>query len=228
MTTSLFHPVKRIDLILIGARGQVGRALRARLDRERAGIAERCGIDLRLLATFDRRGFAFDLEGLEEACIDEALIARTLGDAEALFRHRAQPGQTPTVVIDCTASDDIAQQYPDWLSAGLGVVTANKRGNARELSFYRRIQRAAQRGSAPYRFETTVGAAIPLLGPLRALALRGERVLAIQGVLSGSLSYLLQRLHAGDALSQSLADAQALGYTEPDAGAPKIWCASCW
>lgn len=208
----------RIDLVLIGARGQVGSALRLRLAAQQAAIARRCGLDLRLLAAFDRRGFAYDLEGLAPAGLEAALNPRRGDEVEALLEHLARPGHAPALLIDCTASDAIASRYPEWLASGIGVVTANKRANARELAFYREINRAAAAGAAPYRFETTVGAAIPLLGPLRALALRGERVLSIQGVMSGSLSFLLERLHAGDAFSAALQAAQALGYTEPDPG----------
>lgn len=208
----------RVDLVLVGARGQVGSAFRRRLAAQHEAILRRCGLDLRLLAAFDRRGLAHDLAGLPPDGLEGRLRTRHDAEVEALYAHLERAGRPPTVVIDCTASDSIAARYPQWLAAGLGVVTANKRANARELAFYRQIQQAADAGAAPYRFETTVGAAIPLLGPLRALALRGERVLRIQGVLSGSLSFLLERLHAGEALSSALRTAEALGYTEPDPG----------
>ncbi|MGL6290054.1 MAG: bifunctional aspartate kinase/homoserine dehydrogenase I, partial [Silanimonas sp.] len=167
---------------------------------------------------FDRRGFAYDLEGLAPAGLEAALRPRREDEIDALFTHLQSPRQAPALVVDCTASDAIAARYPEWLASGIGIATANKRANARELSFYRQIQRAAAAGGAPYRFETTVGAAIPILGPLRDLALRGEGVRAIQGVLSGSLSFLLERLHGGQRFSAALAEAQSLGYTEPDAG----------
>jgi len=208
----------RLDLVLIGARGQVGSALRQRLARQQTRIAEVTGLDLRLLAAFDRRGFAFDLAGLVPDRISDALQARREEDLHALFSHLSRPNATPTLIIDCTASEDIAERYPDWLAAGIGIVTANKRANARDLAFYRNVRERAAAAQVPYRFETTVGAAIPLLGPLRHLSLRGERVVRIQGVLSGSLSFLLERLHAGVLFSTALAEAQALGYTEPDAG----------
>jgi aspartokinase/homoserine dehydrogenase 1 len=204
--------------VLIGARGQVGSALRQRLARQHARIAALTGLDLRLLAAFDRRGFAFDLAGLEPERLGESLQPRRDEDLHALFSHLARPNATPTLVIDCTASEDIAERYPDWLASGLGIVTANKRANARDLAFYRTLRERASASGVPYRFETTVGAAIPLLGPLRDLSLRGERVVSIQGVLSGSLSFLLERLHAGVSFSDALSDAQALGYTEPDPG----------
>ena len=209
----------RIDFVLIGARGQVGTALRQRLAAQQTGIARRTGIDLRLLAAFDRRGFAFDLDGLPRADdLDSHLRPRVEDEIEALFAHLQHNRHAPALIVDCSASDAIAARYPDWLASGLGIATANKRANARELAFYRQLRRLADENGAPYRFETTVGAAIPILGPLRDLALRGERVRAIQGVLSGSLSFLLQRLHAGQAFSAALAEAQRLGYTEPDPG----------
>lgn len=209
----------RIDFVLIGARGQVGTALRQRLAAQQTGIARRTGIDLRLLAAFDRRGFAFDLDGLPRADdLDSHLRPRVEDEIEALFAHLQHNRHAPALIVDCSASDAIAARYPDWLASGLGIATANKRANARELAFYRQLRRLADENGAPYRFETTVGAAIPILGPLRDLALRGERVRAIQGVLSGSLSFLLQRLHTGQAFSAALAEAQRLGYTEPDPG----------
>lgn len=206
----------RIDLVLIGTRGQVGSAFRRQLAAQQAALGARAGLDLRLLATFDRRGLAFDLEGLPPAEVEARLRPYGEAEREALFARLREPAATPTVVVDCTAAEAIADRYPEWLAAGVGIATANKRANARPLAFYRRLRQLARTQGAPYRFETTVGAAIPLLGPLQEIVLRGERVHSVQGVLSGSLSFLLERLHAGEAFSAALAEARRLGYTEPD------------
>ncbi len=206
----------RIDLILIGARGQVGSALRAQLARQQHAWRAQLGLDLKLVAAFDRRGFAFDLQGLAPDELCASLDPRQDGDAERLLDHVARAGAPRTLVIDCTASPEVADSYTRLLAGGVGVVGANKHANSRCLASYRQLQRAARENSAPYRYETTVGAAIPLLGPLRDLRLRGEKVHSIRGVLSGSLSYILHRLHEGCAFSTAVAEARALGYTEPD------------
>lgn len=206
----------RIDLVLIGTRGQVGSAFRQQLAAQQAALGARAGLDLRLLATFDRRGLAFDLEGLDPATAEVRLHPYGEAEREALFARLREPAATPTVVVDCTAAEAIADRYPEWLASGVGIATANKRANARPLAFYRRLRQLARTHGAPYRFETTVGAAIPLLGPLQEIVLRGEQVHSVQGVLSGSLSFLLERLHAGEAFSTALAEARRLGYTEPD------------
>jgi homoserine dehydrogenase len=208
--------VPRVDLVLAGARGRVASALRRQLARRRAALLAQAGLDLRLLAAFDRHGFAFDLQGLHAAAADEDFDERSDGDLEGLVANLCQPDRGATLLVDCTASDEIADLYPRLLAAGVGVVGANKRANARSHAHWEALQRDARAHRAPYRYETTVGAAIPLLGPLRDLRLRGERVLSLEGVLSGSLSFVLHRVQAGADLSDAVAEAVALGYTEPD------------
>jgi homoserine dehydrogenase len=206
----------RIDLILIGARGKVGAAFRGMLTRQQPALLAETNLDLRLLAGFDRRGFAFDAHGLVPNALDARMVGREDADIDRMLSFVKSRNGVRAIVIDCTASDEIADLYPRLLGDGIGVVAANKRANARSLAFYHGLQRTARDMGAPYRYETTVGSAIPLLGPLRDLRLRGERVLSLQGVLSGSLSYILHRMHEGCAFSSAVGEARDLGYTEPD------------
>ncbi|MCF7222340.1 hypothetical protein L3V18_11160 [Lysobacter sp. TLK-CK17T] len=207
---------QRVDLILIGARGKVGAAFRQLLARQQLALLAEVNLDLRLLAAFDRRGFAFDAIGLAPGSLEGAMYARAGADVERLIEFVATRAGVPTIAVDCTASDEIADLYPQLFDKGIGVVAANKRANARTLAFYHGLQRSAREHGVPYRYETTVGSAIPLLGPLRDLRLRGERVESLQGVLSGSLSYILHRMHEGCPFSAAVVEARDLGYTEPD------------
>jgi aspartokinase/homoserine dehydrogenase 1 len=208
-------PARRVDVVLAGARGQVGSALCRQLARQAAALRDEGGIDLRLVGAFDRHGLARSAAGLD-APDRRTYAARAPGDVDALLDGARRAGARPLVFVDCTASDAIADLYPALLSTGIGVVAANKRANARSAAAWRALQDAARRGGAPYRYETTVGAAIPVLGPLRDLRLRGERVLGLEGVLSGSLAHVLARVHDGLAFSAAVAEARTLGYTEPD------------
>lgn len=203
---------KRIDIVLIGARGRVGSAFRARLAERSEILRAGLGIDLRLRAAYDRRGLAECEHGLDPIGLDAQLVPRREGDIGQLWNRLGLA--CGTVAVDCTASDEVAADYPDLLGRGIAIAAANKHAGARPLGFYRDLQVQAQR--TPWRYETTVGAAIPVLGPLRDLRLRGERVLGIRGLLSGSLSYLLARLHEGVAFSDAVIEARELGYTEPD------------
>lgn len=207
--------LRAIDLVLVGARGQVGSAFRRQLARQERALHQE-GLCLRLLAAFDRRGFAFDTEGLAPQGVVERMRPREEGDRDRLLDLLFSTRANRALVIDCTASDDIADLYAGLLGGGVGVVAANKRANARDLKTYLELQRLARDRCVPYRYETTVGAAIPLLGPLRDLRLRGERVQSVHGVLSGSLSYILHRLHEGCSFSGAVREARELGYTEPN------------
>lgn len=204
---------ERVDLVLAGARGQVGSALRRQLARHQAWLRECEGLDLRLRVAFDTRGLAQDPRGMAgEACMQP----RQPGDVGQVLRDLQEPFAIPRVFVDCTASDEVADWYTRLLAAGVGVVAANKRANARSLAHYRQLQGLSRDTRTPYRYETTVGAAIPVLGPIRDLRLRGEGIQSLQGVLSGSLSHVLHRLHEGLSFSSAVAEARALGLTEPD------------
>ncbi|WP_457319800.1 hypothetical protein [Stenotrophomonas sp. P5_B8] len=207
--------INRVDLVLIGARGQVGSAFRRQLARQAASLRGE-GLDLRLIAAFDRRGLAFDEDGLASAHIEVDMQMRKPGDQAQLLEYLRGGSAHRPMVIDCTASDEIADLYMPLLAASIGVVAANKRANARDLHSYRELQRLSRENRVPYCYETTVGAAIPLLGPLRDLRLRGEQATSIQGVLSGSLSYILHRLHEGCPFSTAVENARQMGYTEPN------------
>ncbi|SDD15309.1 hypothetical protein [Aquimonas voraii] len=203
---------KRIDLVLIGARGRVGSAFRARLAERSEILRAGLGIDLRLRAAYDRRGLAESEHGLDPIGVDALLAPRSAGDLDRLWARVGSAAHT--VAVDCTASDEVAADYPALLGRGIAIAAANKHAGARPWAFYSTLQERARR--TPWHYETTVGAAIPVLGPLRDLRLRGERVLGIRGLLSGSLSYLLSRLHEGAAFSEAVIEARDLGYTEPD------------
>lgn len=215
LRTRAARRLRRVDLVIAGPRGQVGGAFWRQLARQQATLRETLGLDLRLLSAFDRHGLALSLEGLPGPA-SARFAPHSAQDIDALLERLCRPHAEPAVLVDCTASDDIADWYPRLLCAGVGVVGANKRANSRDLSSWRQLQACARLHEAPYRYETTVGAAIPLLGPLRDLRLRGERVTSIEGLLSGSLSHVLHRVHAGCAFSAAVAEAQALGFTEPD------------
>ncbi|MDZ4812945.1 MAG: hypothetical protein SGI99_10080 [Pseudomonadota bacterium] len=206
---------QRVALVLAGARGRVACALRAQLAREHDAVLKRTGLNLLITAAFDRRGALFDFEGIAPLSLNQRLSESTpLATLQLLERIYALPGAT--VLIDATGSAEWAAEYPHLLRAGIGIATPNKRAHSGQYQQWLSLREAAQSGRAPIHYETTVAAALPVINTLRALQQRGERVIGIEGVLSGSLSYILTRVQQGVALSESVAEAMRLGYTEPD------------
>lgn len=120
------------------------------------------------------------------------------------------------VIIDCTASSEVARHYGDWLAAGIHVVTPNKKANSGDLATYRALQQASRQGSTHYLYEATVGAGLPVVQTLRDLRETGDEIRSIEGILSGTLAYLFNVYDGTRAFSEIVREAKTRGYTEPD------------
>lgn len=133
------------------------------------------------------------------------------------FATRILATRLPNVtLVDCTASDDLPMRYADLLGAGVSVVTPNKRGPAGALALAAENRHVARRSGARYLYETTAGAALPVISSLRDLLATGDEVERVESVLSGTLSYLFNSFDGRQPFSALVRDAQRLGYTEPD------------
>ncbi len=121
-----------------------------------------------------------------------------------------------TVIIDCTASAEVASHYRDWLAAGIHVVTPNKKANSAPLSSFRAVQEASRATGAHYLYEATVGAGLPIITTVRDLRETGDRIRSVEGLLSGTLAYLFNVYDGREPFSSIVKAARAKGYTEPD------------
>jgi homoserine dehydrogenase len=120
------------------------------------------------------------------------------------------------IVIDATASEAVAERHASWLAQGIHVVTACKLGQGTSLARWRAIGAACVQGGTRYGDSATVGAGLPVLRSIRELQAGGDRILAIAGVLSGSLAWLCNHYDGQRPFSGFVREARAFGYTEPD------------
>jgi len=120
------------------------------------------------------------------------------------------------MIIDSTASDAPADLYAKWLSAGADVATPNKRAGSGPYERFCRIKEASLQGGTQFLYEATVGAGLPILGPLQALRQAGDEVKRVEGIFSGTLSYIFNVWKPGMKFSAVVADAKDKGFTEPD------------
>lgn len=210
--------IKDLSLIIVGI-GQVGEALLRQVLSGRGDLAGKKVIRLRIVGLADSQGALLDRNGLTDSAIAEALQAKAAGRSigelpssaalpPAELTSAFQPG---TVLVDTTASAEMEPTLKAALDAGCGVVLANKRPLAGPWADSRTFFEHPH-----LRYEATVGAGLPVISTLRTLLDTGDRVTAIDGVLSGSLQYLCGELARGISYSAALSQARALGYTEPD------------
>jgi len=120
------------------------------------------------------------------------------------------------VFVDCTASDEIVKSYESILSSSISIVTPNKKANAGPLASYRKLRRAGLKHNVRFLYSANVGAGLPILSTIDDLVAGGDRILRIEGVLSGTLSFLFNSFTAGTRWSDIVREARTLGFTEPD------------
>jgi aspartokinase/homoserine dehydrogenase 1 len=207
---------KVLSIGLVGP-GLVGRALLTQLGEQAPVLKERFSLDVRLTAIADSRRMLLSETPLAPRDAVRALEASGVPlDLDAFARHVRAPHLPHAAIVDCTASEDIAARYEGWLDAGLHVVTPNKRAGAGPLTRYAALRRASRERGRHWLYEATVGAGLPVIGTLRDLVSTGDRVEKIEGVLSGTLSYVFNVYDGKTPFSEVVRRAKALGYTEPD------------
>jgi len=197
--------------------GNVGSALLDQLATEAERLRTQHHIDIRVRGIADSQHMLLTEQQLNLATWAEALRdASTPADLEAFADHIQTDYHPHAVLIDCTSSSAVAGRYADWLKRGIHIVTPNKKANTASLPSYRALHTTRRGGSARYLYETTVGAGLPVIQTLRNLVETGDRVHAIEGILSGTLSYLFNAFDGERAFSEILQEAKANGFTEPD------------
>ncbi|HXO27040.1 MAG TPA: ACT domain-containing protein [Thermoanaerobaculia bacterium] len=210
-----FDGCERLELYLMGV-GLVGRQLLVQLARQQDGLRGR-GVELRLCAVAASRRMLLDPAGIEPAGALDALAARGGPlDLEALRDsvRRRRPGCP--VLVDCTSAADLAAAYGDFAAAGFHLVGANKKLNSGPLAGYRALRGVLARHRRRFHYETNVGAGLPVINTLRDLLAGGDRVLRIEGILSGSLSFIVGLLEQEVPLHAAVERARQAGFTEPD------------
>jgi bifunctional aspartokinase / homoserine dehydrogenase 1 len=203
------------DLYLMGY-GKVGKAFVEGLRLSRPGLLSDRGLDLRLKGVATSKLMAFDPKGLEAASLGGCLAGGEASRASAFVDRLLDQGGRGSILIDCTASAEVAALYEGLLREGVSVVTANKIADSGSQASWSALRAAAKSGKAAYRHEATVGAGLPILGSIQDLVATGDEILHIEAVLSGTISHIFNHLGAEAPLSLLVKEAMARGYTEPD------------
>ncbi|MEE4297102.1 MAG: bifunctional aspartate kinase/homoserine dehydrogenase I, partial [Wenzhouxiangella sp.] len=216
MHAGFYLSEQTLSVGLIGP-GQVGSALVRQILSTAERLKREANLDLRLRAVASSRQMRLSDPGLDVADHDDPLGA----DPEPLDLNRLadfiNDDHLPhAVLIDCTASDKVADHYLDWLKRGIHVITPNKHAGSGDLQRYRELRHQLDTGSARWRYEATVGAGLPVIQTLRDLIDTGDQVIRIDGIFSGTLAYLFNRYEAGMSFAQLVSEARTAGYTEPD------------
>ncbi|MDX1617336.1 MAG: hypothetical protein R3224_01020 [Balneolaceae bacterium] len=197
--------------------GLIGGTLLKLIRKQTRKLLDDYFIDLRLTGVSNSTQFLIDQEGISMEEWKEELAKRgEPADINRFIRKMKELNLSISIFIDCTASDEVANIYSDVLESSVSIVTANKKANSSSLAKYEELQELALRNNVAYLYETNVGAGLPVVATLKEQILTGDEIQKIEGVFSGTLSYIFNTYDGTTPFSQVVRTAREKGFTEPD------------
>ena len=210
-----FETNKRLALAVIGV-GNVGGAVLRQLEQQRPYLLSK-GFDVTVVGLANSKRFLADPNGIDLKMWKEDLRASGHHmDARAFARRIGEMAITNVALVDCTSGPTIVDAYPAFIEENLHVITPNKMANALPWRRYATLMEMMERRKRHFLFEANVGAGLPVVSTLRDLIASGDEIVRIEGILSGTLSYLFNTFDGTLPFSALVRDAHRMGFTEPD------------
>jgi len=215
--SSFYLSAKTVSIGIIGP-GAVGSALIDQLAASVERLREHFNLDLRVRCISSSKRSLMAEQSVELSSWREKfeLCDSAPVDFDRIANHVQTDYLPHAVLIDCSASQDVADQYANWLQRGIHVITPNKRAHSGPIDVYRQIKSARQSANTHFLYEATVGAGLPVIQTLKDLVETGDEIVSISGIFSGTLAYLFNVYDGSLSFSEIVREAKARGYTEPD------------
>ncbi len=195
--------------------GSIGSAFIQQLKDAAPVLFERQNVTIHLKGVMNSKKMLLAKDDLLTEDWPSQLVSGEEINLQGFIDHIARRGGT-SVIIDATANEGIASQYLESLSHKVHVITPNKYANTGTFEYYKALREIARLNEVKFLYETNVCAGLPLVNTLQNMVNSGDEVLKIEGVLSGTLSYIFSALGEGKTFSEAVLTAYDLGYTEPD------------
>ncbi|MEO0732501.1 MAG: hypothetical protein AAFZ52_06680 [Bacteroidota bacterium] len=207
---------KTLHLFIVGV-GLIGGTLLKQIEEQNEYLREKLAMEIKVVGMANSRKMIFDGEGLELAGWEEKLLASATDADLAVFVGRMRDlNLSNSIFVDNTADDKIATYYEGILDESISISTPNKVATSSSYLQYQRLQAIAAKRGVQFHYETNVGAGLPVISTLRDLLDSGDRIRKIEGVLSGSLSFIFNNFDGNQPYHKIVLEAKEKGFTEPD------------
>ncbi|WP_164108766.1 MULTISPECIES: bifunctional aspartate kinase/homoserine dehydrogenase I [Sphingobacterium] len=197
--------------------GNIGATLFKQLFMQHDFLLESNDIEIKVVGISNSRKMLFDVSGIDLGAWEEALGAKgDIADLTSFIEQMKALNLPNCVFIDNTASKLPAIYYEDIFRSNISIVTCNKIANSGDYAQYQSLHEAARKHGVDFFYETNVGAGLPIVRVLKDLMMSGDRILKIEAILSGTISYIFNNFVGDASFYEVVKKAQELGYTEPD------------
>ena len=205
---------KVLNLFVCGV-GTVGGMLIEQIRSQYEELMQRKGLKLNVVGIASSKAGIFNRDGIDLAHYRELLKAPE-AQGKSLRDEVIGMNIFNSVFVDCTASKDIASLYQTFLEHNISVIAANKIAASSDYDSYIRLKKTARDRGVWFRYETNVGAGLPIIGTINDLRNSGDKILKIEAVLSGTLNFIFNEIAADVPFSETVRRAKEQGYSEPD------------
>jgi bifunctional aspartokinase / homoserine dehydrogenase 1 len=213
---TLKAPSAKVYLAIFG-HGNVGGALIKQIQEQKEYLKQHEQLDIVVFAIANSKKLILSENGFDAEWRQLIANSNLESNVDTVIQFAQKNNFTSLIAIDNTASEAFVTHYKKLIQSGFDLVSSNKKANAQSYVFYDDLRKTLQKNGKTYKYETNVGAGLPLVETLKLLYQTGDKITKIRGVFSGTLSYLFNRFSAeNQSFSQILKDAIAKGYTEPD------------
>ena len=204
-----------LNLFICGV-GTVGGKLIEQIRSQYEELKQNRRLKLNVVGIASSRKAIFSRDGIDLDNYREQLDASEPSDIERLKKEVIAMNIFNSVFVDCTASQEVASIYQDLLEHNISVIAANKIAASSNYESYIKLKETALAKGVKFRFETNVGAGLPIIGTINDLKNSGDKILKIEAVLSGTLNFIFNELSSDVPLSEAVKRAKDEGYSEPD------------
>jgi bifunctional aspartokinase / homoserine dehydrogenase 1 len=207
---------RTVHVFMVGV-GLIGSTLLKQIDAQRQFLLEKRKLDIKVVGLANSRKMIFAEGGIKNDDWRETLESSDVAfSMSAYTRQMIAMNLQNAIFIDNTASAQIPEFYEQILEESISISTPNKVAASGPLLQYKRLKKLAEKRNVHWRYETNVGAGLPVINTLNDLIQSGDRIHKIEGVLSGTLSFLFNNFKKDVVFSDLLREALKAGYTEPD------------
>ena len=204
-----------LNLFICGV-GTVGSSLIEQIRQQREKLMLERGLMLNVVGIASGHYAVFDRDGIDLNDYRDKLKAGGESNLTRLKEEVIGMNIFNSVFVDCTASDEVAALYKDFLNHNISVVAANKVAASSDYENYKELKQTARRRGVKYLFETNVGAGLPIINTINDLTNSGDKILRIEAVVSGTLNFIFNTISEEIKLSDTIRLAKEKGYSEPD------------
>ena len=204
-----------LNLFICGV-GTVGNKLIEQIKSQYEELKQNRRLKLNVVGIASSHNAIFNRDGLDLDNYRELLKQSEASDTARLRREVIGMNIFNSVFVDCTASHEVSALYQDFLEHNISVIAANKIAASSDYGSYIKLKRTALARGVKFRFETNVGAGLPIIGTINDLRNSGDKILKIEAVLSGTLNFIFNELSESVTFSEAVRRAKEQGYSEPD------------